>query len=774
MLLVKYLYTVLISFLMIGLLGNSFYYFFKKGRAFYAISYIHLTSFFTIFCFFLTLFVKNQNAAEILLGLYYASMSYAFFWLQHFLYNLEDNLPPKEFKYRLSRIVYVILVFVDTLLLVLNFRTGWSFTTEPIFLDGLMNEGVFSWEIKLNWGFLYHGIICGLMDCFILKRVIQDIFTHSKFYRFKFVVFFVVFMTLNITNPLYMFFSAAWKLDYSLFVNAFLALVLSYFSHFTIPNQIQKQMLSIASENISDAVICYDKDGNCLYENKLAREFPEEIKQQWKNEYLEKGESFLQKGEVLETSIFGEEEEPLVDKRYFNVEFRRVQDSKNRYSGCYLKFYDCTSEVHNMEREEYRATHDELTGLYNRNFFFSEMERIIKEKPDLPRYLICTNIKDFKLINDLFGSSFSDSLLKNQAEMLLKANFDGCILGRISADHFAMLIPKERFNPDLAVKNTERVKEFSKDIKFKLQIVLGVYEITNPYENVHTMYDKACLAVKNVREDCTTALVYYDSALMKKLMDEKNIISEFKYALVTNQFCMFLQPQIDAHTDKVIGAEALVRWYDINKGYRAPREFIQVLEDSGLIYQLDYYVWEKAVQKLSQWQSEGLDTYISINISVKDFYYGNIYDYLTALVEQYKVPPSKLNIEITESFLFGDSKLHKNIISKLRDYGFKIEMDDFGSGYSSLTTLKELPMDVLKIDMAFLQKTENLERSKIIISCIVQMARNLGMTIVTEGVETQEQADFLKQNGVDILQGYLYSHPIPPEEFEHKYLEVQK
>ena len=757
----------------------------KQSRAASVIRIFQFLSFVMIFSFVFTLFVKDDERI-ILVAFFYEiylfSIIVLLYSLLYCIFMIEEKLGRKK---RMNSLLTFFLIwgFLDTLLLFFNFillvcknlyfgLSGKSglftsfiaalmkikpFSLQPYFYK----DSFFCWILTPSLLLYIHYLYCAAITVAISVKLILELVKVSRLYRGKYIIILSLLETALIINLIYIFNSSLVKLDYSVFVFGFSVLFVFLSLEFLIPKYIQKNMLSVASENISDAVICFDNEDNIIYKNKKAGSYNFEAKKDFFNSYLKTVEENIQKTEVIS---FG------AKKYVFKVEFRRIRDKKGKYSGSYFRITDCTNEIKAMRKEEYRATHDELTGLYNRKFFFSEMERILKKDPDTPRYLVCTNIKNFKMLNDLFGTAYGDSILKKQAQMLKRAKYDDVIYGRITGDKFAMLIQKENFKPELAVKNTEFIRELNNEINYQFNVYIGVYEIANPYENVHTMYDKANMAIKNIKTECGTTIAMYDTALMKKLILEKNIISEFKSALAEEQFCIFLQPQIQAKTGKCIGAEALARWRYFNGIYRNPHEFVEILEETGLIYQLDFYIWEKAVQRLSEWNKKGYKLFISVNISVKDFYYEDLYKYLVGLVEKYDVPPSLLNLEITESVLIDDSRFFMDIISRLKKYGFRIEMDDFGSGYSSLNALKNLTVDVLKIDMEFLQKAKNEEKSKIIVSSVVRMAKSLGMTVVTEGVETEAHVKFLSDLGVDIFQGYYYSKPLYIDDFEEKYL----
>ena len=240
-------------------------------------------------------------------------------------------------------------------------------------------------------------------------------------------------------------------------------------------------------------------------------------------------------------------------------------------------------------------------------------------------------------------------------------------------------------------------------------------------------------------------------------------------ALNDHQFAMFLQPQVDPSIGKWLGAEALVRWLHPEHGMISPGDFVPVLEEAAVITRVDEFIWEQAAQKLADWKQRGReDLYISVNVSGHDFYHVDLYQTFTSLVEKYQIAPKSLKIEVTETVLSRSREQQNDTLSKLRAYGFIVEIDDFGSGYSSLNSLKDMETDVIKIDMGFLSQTDHVERSKMILNDIVHMIKNLHMGIVVEGVETREQLDFVTSIGCDIIQGYYYSKPIPVNEFEQK------
>ena len=274
---------------------------------------------------------------------------------------------------------------------------------------------------------------------------------------------------------------------------------------------------------------------------------------------------------------------------------------------------------------------------------------------------------------------------------------------------------------------------------------------------------------ETIKNEYKSNIAYYTERLFESSIEERRIIGEFERAISNNEFEMYLQPQVDS-SGNLYGAEALVRWQHPERGLLSPAIFIDVLEKTGFIYRLDRYMWDKAAKKLSEWKKEGKDQYhISVNISTKDFYLVDVYETFVGLVDKYDIDPVNLKIEITETALMSDFDKNMGIIRRLQNYGFNIEIDDFGSGYSSLNMLKDISADVLKIDMGFLRASENEAKGLDILESIITLAGKLGMKVITEGVETKKQLYMLAEMGCDMYQGYYFSKPIPVDEFEKKY-----
>ncbi len=405
--------------------------------------------------------------------------------------------------------------------------------------------------------------------------------------------------------------------------------------------------------------------------------------------------------------------------------------------------------------------------LNSMNAFLERARCILRENPDKRYVLARTNIRDFKLVNQVFGFQKGNEILKC-IESILSDHSDTCeVYAQLHIDQFVFLIEKDKFNTSQFKEVASICSGLIESPCFRIHIQLGIYEITDPEMEILAMCDRANLAIKSIKIDEPLAIAWYTESFMEKRLYSKKIISEFENALENKRFLMYLQPQANTKGE-IMSAEALARWNLEDGTILSPSHFISILEESELIWKLDLYMWEEAARLLSKWKDDEYkkNLSISVNISPKDLYYLDIEETLLELVKKYDISPNKMNVEITESSFVNNAELYVDLIAKLHKAGFAIEIDDFGSGYSSLNMLKNIHADILKLDMAFLQSGDDLIRSEIIIDSIIEMAKRLDMQVISEGVETHDQAAFLKSNGCDFFQGFYFSRPVAVDKFD--------
>jgi len=660
-----------------------------------------------------------------------------------------------------------IVAYLDGISLFANTFLHNIFTLNKV---SYMNYELFHIGTKSVFYHLHFVFAFCLVFC-IIASFITKITRIPYFYRKKYfpiLVVICVILVLNVVCDL-----SEFPVDLSLPFFVFAAILICYLSLYRSPKELVDKTLSIVVTEMNNMVICFDINNECVYANDRALEMfrISEGSLQAVSEYAK---AWLAENDIENRDSLEWSDQKIIDNKihYFDIEYRKLFDQKKEYIGFFLNLVDNTEKHLALEQERYLATHDTLTGLYNKSHFAVKSAEILKSHPDEEWLLLSSNIKDFKLINDLFGMEKGNAVLKMEAGLLKERCHDGIVYGRIGGDKFAICMPKARFQEEYFTDAIQTMGQVFNNDLYHLHIYIGVYEITDINEDISIMCDKANFAIKTLNENYARSIAYYNDTILNNTILEKQLVGDFDQALKEKQFCMYLQPQMTSE-GKMLGAEALVRWQHPKRGLIFPGDFIEVFEKTGLIYRLDRFIWELAVQKLARWQQEGhSDLYISVNISTKDFYYMNVYETITALVEKYRIIPSTLKLEITETAIMTGTAGELDMIEQFREYGFQVEIDDFGSGYSSFNTLKDMDVDVLKIDMGFLRtsKPENLEKSMSILNMIISLSKTLGLSVVTEGVETKEQVVKLTQMGCRIYQGYYFSKPIPVEEFEKRYM----
>lgn len=559
--------------------------------------------------------------------------------------------------------------------------------------------------------------------------------------------------------------------DLTMIIYGAIAIIIYYLTYRYVPNELIENMLSLVVRDMNNGIICYDRKGRCIYYNDLM----EAIYRHGGNMsvYESKYSQWIEKlGDDRRDSMTFQTTDIEIngEKHYFEIAYKRIYDESNRVICDYFVYNDRTQMYESWEQEKYKASHDSLTGLLNRDQFYEDVHDMVNKYHDTTFYLICSNIKDFKFINEIFGMEKGNQVLIKQAKLMASNPSERTICARLMNDRFALCLPREEFDEKRVADSIKELqREFSGN-SFHLHTYMGVYEIRDRDEAVSIMVDKANIAADTIKNNYDCCVAYYDEHLLEISIEQRRLLGEFEPALQNDEFVMYLQPQVK-RDGAAKGAEALVRWVHPSRGILTPYAFIDILENAGLIYKLDLYIWEKAAQKLAEWKEKGYGSYhISVNISTKDFYIIDIYETFTGLINKYGIAASNLHLEITETTLMTDFEKNMNIIHKLQGVGFRVEIDDFGSGYSSLNMLKDISADVLKIDMDFLRKSENEVKGQDILESIITLAGKIGMDVITEGVETKKQLDMLTMMGCHEFQGYYFSKPVPVSEFEEKYL----
>ena len=413
-----------------------------------------------------------------------------------------------------------------------------------------------------------------------------------------------------------------------------------------------------------------------------------------------------------------------------------------------------------------KITYDLLTKLFDRNTFFSLAQEMIAQKEEGTYRMVFVNIDSFKMVNEQYGIECGDEVLKWVGESLQRlTDATSGICARISSDNFAMLYEEELVCQSM-IDDTYSMAVCPPAINKKIKLTVGRYIVKDKSLPVVSMFDRARIAAGQIKGDYEVSFNFYDDSMRNLLIKKQSIMDNMEDAVANHEFVVWYQPQYNHANRKIVGVEALVRWKREGQ-FVSPAEFIPLFEQNGFIYKLDKYVWETVCNDISKWIDEGNELIpVSVNISRKDILHDDFIDTLRNLLARYRIDYKYMRLEITESAFAEETGLITKKVNELIRLGFVVEIDDFGSGYSSLNTLKDVPASVLKLDMRFFEQTSNVQRAGLVIESTIRMAKWLGMSVIAEGVEEEAQADFLKSIGCHYIQGYYYAKPMPKEDFE--------
>lgn len=411
---------------------------------------------------------------------------------------------------------------------------------------------------------------------------------------------------------------------------------------------------------------------------------------------------------------------------------------------------------------------DKLTGAWNYTYFIQYLKNIV-DTPHRPQYAIAyMDIERFKDVNDAHGYAYGDYILKSIAKVLKQSVFNDELYARISNDNFVAILHYTTEKDFIDRINTiyQKINRFAKYEPYRLMIMCGISILSDDDTDAASVVDRANEARKTIKGHRKANYAFYSASLRDALVAQREIESAMESALATGQFEAFFQPKINLADASIVGAEALARWRHPERGIIAPYHFIPLFEKNGFIVKLDFYIFESVCRMLREHIDAGKTPIpISSNFSRAHFSHPGFTAEVYEIVRKYDISPHLLELEVTESVVDSTPDALLSQLEELRNYGFHVAMDDFGTGYSSLNLLKNMPIDILKLDKDFLQQGIVSEKDCIIITGFVHMAQKLKFTVVCEGVETAEQAHFLRSIGCDQAQGFLFAKPMPKKDF---------
>lgn len=662
--------------------------------------------------------------------------------------------------WRHNKKIYFIytLLTIDVLQYFFNPFFGHAFGMEAITVDGSLY-----YRLVPYLGQTFHRIAVYIAFITSLGIFIYKTVRVPRIYAEKYYVILFTMVLAGIWQSYYIF--SRTPIDRSMMGLAVCGILIFYFSLFYRPFRLLDRMLANIASKMSEAIFFFDASKRCIWANSNGRKLLEVRSDNLEHVNQRLFAMFDDLGIGQDNWSSKQSVGSGKEARYFTIDKHIITDAKNKKIGYFLSIQDDTEDVLKHQQEIYEATHDKLTGLFTKEHLFNQIKNKVSSETETSYSIAYLDIKDFKMVNDIFGNDTGDHVLKRVANWIRENASEGWAYGRLSGDAFGICYPTGSVRLDVVEQRLSKFVISNGSIDQHILMHVGIYNVTDPSIDISIMFDRAHLALTTIKNEFNVHIAIYDDNMRDQVLWNQKISTELEAAIENRQVVPYLQPIVD-NKGTIIGAEALVRWIHPEEGFLPPFKFIPVFEKNGMIAQVDKYIWRSACEIISSWKDEKANLFISVNISPKDFYFMDVYAEIKALVEEFKIEPSRLRIEITETVMMTEAESRMAILSKFRKSGFIVEMDDFGSGYSSLNQLKDMPLDVLKIDMKFLSKAEDNHRAETILRNVLRLSSDLGLFSLTEGVETEDQYKRLNEMGCNLFQGYYFAKPMAVADFE--------
>ncbi|MBO5531551.1 MAG: EAL domain-containing protein [Fibrobacter sp.] len=662
--------------------------------------------------------------------------------------------------WRHNKKIYFIytLLTIDVLQYFFNPFFGHAFGMEAITVDGSLY-----YRLVPYLGQTFHRIAVYIAIITSLGIFIYKTIRVPRIYAEKYYIILFTMVLAGIWQSYYIF--SRTPIDRSMMGLAVCGMLIFYFSLFYRPFRLLDRMLANIASKMSEAIFFFDASKRCIWANSNGCKLLEVRSDNLEHVNQRLFAMFDDLGVGQDNWSSKQSVNSEKGTQYFTLDKHIVTDAKNKKIGYFLSIQDNTEEILKHKQEIYEATHDKLTGLFTKEHLFNRIKNKVSSEKETSYSIAYLDIKDFKMVNDIFGNDIGDHVLKRVANWIRENASERWAYGRLSGDAFGICYPTGSEKLDLVQRRLSKFVISNGSIDQHILMHVGIYNVTDPSIDVSIMFDRAHLALTTIKNEYNMHIAIYDDNMRNQLLWDQKISTELEGAIENRQIVPYLQPIVD-NKGIIIGAEALVRWIHPEEGFLPPFKFIPVFEKNGMIAQVDKYIWRSACEIISSWKGDKANLFISVNISPKDFYFMDVYAEIKALVEEFKIEPSRLRIEITETVMMTEAESRMAILSKFRESGFIVEMDDFGSGYSSLNQLKDMPLDVLKIDMKFLSKAEDNHRAETILRNVLRLSSDLGLFSLTEGVETEDQYKRLNEMGCNLFQGYYFAKPMAVADFE--------
>lgn len=699
---------------------------------------------FVVIFYGIVFFFENELVISLCLSIVRSCIAWSLFFMARYV----DAFVGIKVR-QIWRASFTALFAIDTIVILTNPMNNFL-AVYSIDID----DGYVSYSMQPQFFFYIHALLCFFAFAYSLARLINKAIYTGTQYRVRYLVeagIFSVIMALEI----WFIVDDKVMLDYSVFCYGLAAVVIYYFTYVFEPKRLMKNVQDIVDDSIADATAIYDEEGHKLRVNQALKAII--AKEDYEN--LETMKAFLgeRKDGVISKEICG---------RVFEIRQKKVLDRHENVVATTFVFHDITENERQLEREHRIAITDALTGAYNRVGFFEEAERFMFNNPNTCFAIMVAGICDFKGINSLYGTNTGDALLLDITGKLRTYTSEFPMLfARTAEGKFAVLVSFE-YVDRIGNELTRFEINYGEGAIATADVNFGFVVMDDMSRPLDYYYERALLALAVAKRNSNIFVMEYTKQMEESAARRQLMLSKMHTAIDNKEFFIVLQPQINLMTKKVCGAEALVRWMHPSLGLVSPGEFIPLFEDNGFITKIDTYVWEEAARAAVRMKEEGIyDGPVSVNVSQIDITSMNVPKIFEEIVKKTGIEKERLHIEITESACVDRRETLIHTMQELKNNGFKLEIDDFGSGYSSLNALMYLPFDTIKLDMAFMKADMTSERFDIIITSMAKMIHAMDAEIIVEGVETEENVERSIRFTGDVAQGYYFSKPLAVEDF---------
>ncbi len=720
--------------------------FLKKNRLGRYLASALICSTLVLWAYTLNYFENDEELMSVFCCLEHLLIDWALLSLLMFIYLLEGRALRKDF-----RLIATGLALIDSIV----------FFTNPI--NHFVGEfKIYTYEhekfaiLEPKLFYYFHVAVCLAMIALMVFSLLRKIFSYSHYYRLRYEIILWILFIVVVSDMAFGFNTTA-SFKYSRYLYGIAGLLIYFATYDYSPLKLMKNLQWYVDDNISDATILYDNEDKVIKVNDMAKRLFDE-------EALSSKENLLK---ILNCPDKDGKYLRAIKSYNYEVLYKPVYDKKNLYVASAFIFHDVTESTRQLEREHDAAIFDSLTKSYNRVGFLEKAPELLKEQNSFGDYAVMVSgICNFKGINGLYGTKVGDLVLKEMAKKLHNYHHEFPMLyGRTAEGKFSSILPFEYVH-EIVRETSHLTITIDKGVEIQVDICHGFVVMQDMTKPVEYYYELALLALAKCKERVNTQVLEYSKGMAEEQKKRQLLLSEMHYAIEKREFFIELQPQIDLTTKKVCGAEALVRWNHPILGLIPPNDFIPLFESNIYITRLDKYVWEEAANTIAYFERERLyDGPISINVSQIDIMHMDVVSILDSIVKKYEIPYNKLHVEITESACVNNRDVLIYTMDALREMGFIVEIDDFGSGYSSLNALMHMPFDVVKLDMGFMSEDAVDKKREVIINAMSGMIHELDAKIIVEGVETLDNAESAIHFNADVAQGYHYSRPIGIEEF---------